>query len=231
VNETEAARPAHHGPDHRLERLAFFSDAVFAIAITLLVIEIHVPHLAARATDADWLRALWDLAPEFGAYALSFYVIGALWIRHHRTLSLVSRFDDRLMWPNLVFLMAIGFLPFSTALATTGGGLSAAPFVIYDLSLLTAGLLKVRLTAVAMKKDLVSAGVTPAEMTAELRGSFILPLATCAALALAFVAPLWNNLAMFLIAVLRRLPYFDPAGPAGPGAPQAPEAKAVSHGS
>lgn len=207
MSDTERMRRHDYGPEHRLERLAFFSDAVFAIAITLLVIEIHVPHLEKGATDGEWLKALWDLGPEFAAYCLSFYVIGALWIRHHKTFSMLSTYDDRLMWPNLVFLMSIAFLPFSTALVTVMGH-SRVPFLFYDLSLLAAGLLKVRLTLVAMSRDLVSPHVTAQEMIAERRGSWILPIATLAALALAFVVPLWNNLAMFLIAVLRRLPYF-----------------------
>ncbi len=75
----------HYGQEHRLERLAFFSDAVFAIAITILVVDIHVPQLGNNASNMDWVRALLALAPNFGAYALSFVVIGMLCIatRNH----------------------------------------------------------------------------------------------------------------------------------------------------
>ena len=206
---------ADYGPEHRLERLAFFSDAVFAIAITLLIIEVHVPELPSGATDADWGRALYHLIPSFWAFALSFVVIGTLWILHHKTLSMMARFSGRLMWPNLLFLMSVAFLPFSTALLAEGSKvgsgqsvLSPVPYVFYDASLLVAGLLKARLTRIALRPDLISSHVRPAQVQAERRQVLILPLATLLALGLAFVIPAWNNLAMFTIPLFRLLPYF-----------------------
>jgi uncharacterized membrane protein len=206
---------ADYGPEHRLERLAFFSDAVFAIAITLLVIEIHVPDLPRGASDGDWLHGLYLLIPSFWAFALSFVVIGTMWILHHKTLSMMARFAGRLMWPNLLFLMSVAFLPFSTAFMAAGSrgaaghaGPSPVPFVFYDASLLVAGLLKARLTRIALRPDLLSPHVRPSQVAAERRQVLILPLATTLALVLAFVIPAWNNLAMLTIPLFRLLPYF-----------------------
>lgn len=199
------------GPDtvnaHALERLVFFSDAVFAIVITLLVIELHRPDLGFDAGEGRWVRALVDLTPSFAAFVLSFSVIGATWISHHALFLLVRRYDERLLWPNLVLLMAVAFLPFSTTLLSTGS-LAVTPFAFYAASLLAVGLAKARLVRVALAPDLLAADVAPAVVRAERRRSWILPIAAATTLALAFVAVPWNCFAMFLVPVLKRLPAF-----------------------
>jgi uncharacterized membrane protein len=95
----------------RTSRLEAFSDGVFAIAITLLVIEIEVPHTEegglARALAAQW--------PSYAAYAVSFAVIGIMWVNHHVLIELVASVDRPLLFLNLLLLMFVAFMPFSTA--------------------------------------------------------------------------------------------------------------------
>jgi uncharacterized membrane protein len=102
---THASRP---------ERLTFFSDTAFAIAITLLVIEIHVLRLG-TADDYAYLLALHELLPSILGFVPSLPVIGALWAAHHRVFGLLADYDSGLVMPNLL-LMAIAFMPFATAL-------------------------------------------------------------------------------------------------------------------
>lgn len=197
-----------HGLDHSLERLIFFSDAVFAIAITLLIIEVHVPHLHGNATNAQWADALIQLIPNFAAFALSFLVIGAMWASHHVTMGYLSNYSPRLLWPNLLLLMSIAFLPFSTALLANGGS-AQLPNIFYAVSLLIAALFKTRLTLSALKPDLLRSDVSPATIAVERRRAWIMPCVTLIALALTFtVATQWAMAAMFLIAIFRRLPWF-----------------------
>src|SRR5689334_20483118 len=102
--------------DHSLERLVFFSDAVFAIAITLLVIELHPPHFdRAVATDAGHLEALANLIPNFIGYIISFFVIGMFWMGHHRAFALAAHYSPRILWWNLLLLCSIAFMPFASA--------------------------------------------------------------------------------------------------------------------
>lgn len=108
------AKVQHDHVDHPLERLMFFSDAVFAIAITLLVIEIEVPHLRSIDPQESW-HALGELLPSFGAYILSFAVIGRFWFAHHTALGVMERHTPKLMWPNILLLMVVAFMPFATA--------------------------------------------------------------------------------------------------------------------
>jgi uncharacterized membrane protein len=93
-------------------RILALSDGVFAIAITLLVIQIALP---ATAGAADLPSALLRLWPRYLAYALSFLVIARFWVSHHLAFRLITRYDSTLVWLNLVLLMFVAFLPFPTA--------------------------------------------------------------------------------------------------------------------
>jgi uncharacterized membrane protein len=103
-----------------LERIVFFSDAVFAIGITLLVLDIHIPERGA-VSAADLPAQVLELWPRVAAYILSFLVVGLFWMAHHRIFHYIRRFDTRLIWLNLLFLMTIAFLPVPTALLAAYG--------------------------------------------------------------------------------------------------------------
>jgi len=93
-------------------RLEAFSDGVFAIAATLLIIEIKVPLVEANNSLG---RALVDLWPSYVAYALGFATIGVMWINHHLLIGLMQRIDRRLLYLNLALLGVVAFIPFPTA--------------------------------------------------------------------------------------------------------------------
>jgi TMEM175 potassium channel family protein len=96
-----------------MDRVEFFSDAVFAIAMTLLVVTLVVP----LSVPLDELgHALHDLSDQLFAFALSFVVIGQFWIAHHRLFRLIRSYDLGLLWLNLFHLLGICFLPFPTEL-------------------------------------------------------------------------------------------------------------------
>ena len=102
--------------EFQLERLILFSDAVFAIAITLLVIEIKIPELKEGETLSEHLllSKLAHLIPKFIGFIISFLLIGQYWIVHHRMFGFVINFSYKLIWLNLLFLLAIVLMPFST---------------------------------------------------------------------------------------------------------------------
>jgi uncharacterized membrane protein len=106
------------------ERLVFFSDAVFAIAITLLVIEVRLPDAAVVASSRDLLAALGTIAPRLVSFVVSFIVIGSLWLSHHRFFRIVRTSDGGLLLLNLLFLLFVASLPFPTAVV---GRYSAIP--------------------------------------------------------------------------------------------------------
>src|SRR5688500_1258972 len=91
------------------ERIVFFSDAVFAIAITLLVIEIKAPHFAAGVSEVEVAKGVLALIPKFIGYVISFMVIGAYWVGHHRIYGMLTKWDYGLIWRNISFLLTIAF--------------------------------------------------------------------------------------------------------------------------
>lgn len=149
------SKPPIDPTDHQLERLVFFSDAVFAIAITLLVIEIHVPTLPVGSTDAAAWHELAQLGPSLFAFVLSFLVIGRFWMGHHRVFGMIHRYDDSLAWPNLHYLLGIAFMPFATAFLGRNLG-QFVPAMLYDLTMLACALLNLRLWGVLRQANLLS---------------------------------------------------------------------------
>ena len=101
--------------EFQLERLILFSDAVFAIAITLLIIEIKIPEVEKEhITDKALLQALGHLIPKFIGFIVSFLLIGLYWAVHHRMFGFVTNYDGKLRFLNLLFLFFIVLMPFST---------------------------------------------------------------------------------------------------------------------
>jgi uncharacterized membrane protein len=93
-------------------RLEAFSDGVFAVAITLLIFNVQIPHVA----DAEVGNALLAQWPSYASYVVSFLTIGIIWVNHHGLFHRVCRIDRTLLFLNLSLLMVVAFLPFPTAL-------------------------------------------------------------------------------------------------------------------
>jgi uncharacterized membrane protein len=194
-DQSKPANPSGGDSAAVLERLLFFSDAVFAIAITLLVIELKVPHLDGAESAAFW-RALAELLPNFFAFVISFLVIGRFWMGHHDLFAKAHGYSRRLLWPNLLLLMAIAFLPFSTAFLGENLGYFV-PALFYNISLLVTALVDWNLTRVA-----ISTGLVPVSRRAtEHRHSAIVAGSALLCLGLTWLATEWSQLGMLAIPI------------------------------
>ncbi len=121
-----------------LNRFEAFSDGVFAFAATLQAIEIKVPNLS-QATPSEATIQLLHILPHFLSYATSFIVIGVIWLNHHALFHFLKRVDRAALVINLLLLMCVAFIPFSTALIGSYGQLSTV-VMFYGLSLSLTGL-------------------------------------------------------------------------------------------
>ena len=100
-------------------RLEALTDGMFAIVMTLLVLEITVPQISSHEPDvvrAELSKRLLDLWPKIFSYVISFIILAIYWRAHHRQFHYIKHSDGVLVWTNIMFLMAVSFLPFSTSL-------------------------------------------------------------------------------------------------------------------
>ncbi|TGE26475.1 TMEM175 family protein [Hymenobacter metallicola] len=139
----ESNEKAQHREAFQIERVILFTDAVFAIAITLLVIEIKVPELH-HPREIDVLNVLLRLIPRFVGFFLSFFIIAIYWLAHHRIFRFVQRLDNKLLWLNLLFLLSIILMPFTTAYQSEYG-LLRTPWVVYSINVSFTGIMQMLL--------------------------------------------------------------------------------------
>jgi uncharacterized membrane protein len=97
----------------RISRIEALSDGVFAIAMTLLVLDIKVP-VGEFVSESDLIGAFWPLMPKFLAYLLGFMTLGIFWVGHATQFKFIARTDRHLTWLNIFFLLIISLFPFST---------------------------------------------------------------------------------------------------------------------
>lgn len=174
----------------QLERMTFFSDAVFAIAMTLLVIEVKVPEI--HVLDGMVLaQALVDLLPKYIGFVVSFIVLGRFWVGHHHVMGMLDHADRRLVWINLLFLLAVAFMPFPTAVLSDYVQLRVA-VCFYAGWLMLLGALNRWLIATALRNpSWLRAGVGRADVRLMLRSSWIPLIIGTLAFAAGLVSPWW----------------------------------------
>jgi uncharacterized membrane protein len=186
-----------------VERLVFFSDAVIAIAITLLVIQLDVP--ANLRSDGELRDALAALEPSLFSFFLSFVVIAIWWVSHHRLLRVVGRSHALLVVLNFVLLGAIAFLPFASRVLGNDGQLPTA-VVLYAITNLVAASSLLAMRLAAARLGLLRDGV---DMTEFRRRSYY-TLATAAVFAISipiamlspsFATTVWDL--VFVLVVMR----------------------------
>ena len=190
--------------DHPLERLVFFSDAVFAIAITLLVIEIHAPELPRHASDLDHWQALAHLIPSFVGYLVSFLVIGAFWAGHHRAFALARHYHPAILKWNVAMLGVIAFMPFLTAYLSSNST-ARVPAIVYCIFMFIAALLNLKVNWTATSPPMVD-DAAPREAIdyVRLRGMAV-ALGSATAILTSMVLPSVGQIGLVSIPLWRRV--------------------------
>jgi uncharacterized membrane protein len=137
-------------PARDRDRIVNFSDGVFAIVITLLILTIEVPDIPPASVARELPSRLLALTPDLLSYVISFLVVAVYWQAHHRVFEPIRGYDRTLLWLNFLFLMTISFLPFPTSLLGEYRE-QQLPVVIYAINVSLASLLLVSTSWYATK--------------------------------------------------------------------------------
>jgi uncharacterized membrane protein len=186
-----------------LTRLELFSDAVFAIAITLLVLELKVPEHEAVAAAGGLGATLMREIPKFYAFFISFAVIGNYWILHHRMFHELRRSDEGLVGINLALLLFVAFLPFPVALF---GTYRRDPVAIgwYVAAVALTGLAVNALWIYARKRRLVALDLDRRIADYVQFRAAAIPIVFAISLPFAFLVPMWTTISMVVMFPLLR---------------------------
>ena len=191
---TPTGRYRRRSEELEFDRVAFFSDAVFAIAMTLLVVGIGIPHVR----DGELGTKLSGKDAEIFSFFLSFVVIGAYWLAHHRFFTRLAAVDVRFMQVNMLYLAAIAFMPFPTALVGTYGA-KPLTVVLYAITLGTASFLDAALFWHAQRAGLFRRRFNDEAFRAGVIASVAPVLVFAISIPIAYAAPDWALVAWLLI--------------------------------
>lgn len=190
--------------------MILFSDAVFAIAITLMALEIKVPVIEHDVTDNGLLNALGHLIFKFLGFLISFFIIGLYWTVHHRMFSYVENYNNRLLWLNLFFLLSIILMPFSSGIY---GEYShkielVVPYAVYVFNICLTGYLNYRLWKYIgnPKNKIAGHALTKDVLSISIKRSLVTPVIFFLSLLLTFFV----SVSIWAAVIARYFPMFIP---------------------
>ena len=202
LSENNTQNPDKFG----LDRLVFFNDAVFAIAITLLALDIHLPETIADTSDAGLFNSLLNIWPKILGFGISFLVIGAFWRSHHRMFQRVINYDSKLILINLFLLMSICFVPFPTSVLSEYGNRTAT--ILYAVNMAVIGYLMLAIWLYASKNGrLLDRPNTRREQTLTIIRLSITPTVFLLSIGLAFITPDLAKYSWLTILAIRLIKY------------------------
>ncbi|MBV8584937.1 MAG: DUF1211 domain-containing protein [Verrucomicrobia bacterium] len=187
-------------------RIEALTDGVFAVAMTLLVLDLRVPELQPSLDISQLPARLLALWPKFLSYAISFVILGVYWVGHHIQLSFIRRADRPLLWINLLFLLWVALVPFSTALLSEYPAAQAA-ITVYGLNLIAIGLtLALHWWYATVEARHVDADIHPGLVRGALLRTLMAPALYIVAIVASFFRPELSLLIYALVPVLYILP-------------------------
>ena len=197
-------RPSQDHPVS-MQRLNNLFDGILAIAMTILVLNIDTPQFVGKVSSSDLWLALTGKSHVFFNYFLSFYILGSIWVSQVHQARKVARTKHRYLWLNLLALMFVCLVPFTTDMAGDYPAVPTAKFIFHG-NLFMVGFLYF-IEGVMVRRDVVllHKNVTPEELRRNEKLSMLLPLAALGGILATFFSPDWSSLAYAAIPIMHPL--------------------------
>ena len=186
---------------NRIETLV---DGIFAIAMTLLVLDLAVPHINGPLSNLIRENALETLLPSFISLVVSFILLALFWNIHHRIYSQIKTVNTTLLWINLIWLLFIILVPFSASLNGDYGNYTISN-VIFNINMLGIALVLFLNIYIINRSDFLHEGADTGQLASSERSTILFIIIVLLALFLAFITPRWGNLVYLLIFPLEML--------------------------
>ncbi len=198
---------AHIKKDHDVwmttRRIETLVDGIFAIAMTLIVLSINLPVISGKVTDPVLWQYLINLGQQLYIYAFSFLLLASFWRAHHQQFFFIKRTDSNLIWINVLWLMFIALVPFSTNFVSTYGSHEPA-MLFFNFNMLFIGLFYIINWSYATRKNYLIDEIKAEQLVLMRRMDLVLPIAAIIAIGVSFVSPQFSPFSYFLIFFLKR---------------------------
>lgn len=208
----QEARHDDSRSNFQIERVSFFTDGVFAIAITLLVIEFKVPELETK-TDEALKHALSEMGLKFLGFVISFSMIAHYWSVHHRIFGYAKQYTSNLVWWNFAFLFPVVLLPFTSGLLSEYSTHSEMkyPYILYAVNLIIIGLMNIVLWKYISKPErkLLTHTISKARIKLGVLRSLVIPLV----MLVAMIVSLFTVAGMFIPCLIPIILHFGLKAP------------------
>ena len=201
MKRTKSKEPMPSMSTRRMEAL---TDGVFAIAMTLLVLDFKVPTIPEGLSVDALPKLILDLWPNFFNYVQSFMLLAIFWIVHHLQFHYIKFIDRGLLWLNILGLMFIVLIPFSTSLIAEYGDVQIGA-LIFECNLLAIGcLFYMQWWYVTRKRYLLDRDLSEQKIILIRKRNLVVPIVSLVAIGLSFVSPEWSEVPYFAIPFILR---------------------------
>ncbi|MEN4007419.1 MAG: TMEM175 family protein [Methanobacteriaceae archaeon] len=195
------ARKSHWENTERIETLV---DGIFAIAMTLLVLNLEVPQLVYPVFDSTMQSILIGMVPRLFTYTLSFALLAIFWRINYSQFYHIKQAGNAFLWITVIWLLLVALVPFSTSLTGEYGYLRSAQ-IFFGLNLVGIGLLSALSWYYVTEKKYIGSELTLKEIHSIRRTNLILPAVSLLAIGVTFISPSWSRLTYAVIPLVKKI--------------------------
>lgn len=185
-------------------RMETLVDGIFAIAMTLLVLNLSIPQLTHSVSNVTIENHLISLIPKFFTYALSFILLAVFWRMNHQQFYRIKRIDNTLVWITVIWLLFVALVPFSTSLVGEYGSVQISE-IFFDVNMFLIGALSALSWYYATEKGFTDKKLTRENIHKIRKLNLIFPVVALLAIGVTFITPSWSGVTYISITIFKRI--------------------------